>query len=241
MLLLSNSHRESKYWLLETALRSCHSETLPREWSVAGKKMKTIVFAALGLAIGGSAGRAGEVAALPRSEGARFAAMSLAKDQGMRAIVSNVLAPAIGTHLAPCQVQIRFFGADGSLIGEATTVQLKAGESTSVSASNPSTLVRANVSIGNVVDAAKLCLLKTSVEVFDVQTGVTFVSIPGESIDGNSERDVSVSSVFPTERKNGSDRKNPTPVPTSSMRSGGAVSSRISPAVLATTPPAVPR
>ena len=30
--------------------------------------MKTIVFAALGLAIGGSAGRAGEVAALPRSE-----------------------------------------------------------------------------------------------------------------------------------------------------------------------------
>ena len=76
--------------------------------------------------------------AQPRTEGAGFAAMSLTKDQGMRAIVSNVLAPANGTHLAPCQVQVRFFGADGSLIGDATTVQLKAGESTSVSASNPS-------------------------------------------------------------------------------------------------------
>src|ERR1700722_623279 len=103
MLLLSDCHRKSEYWLLETALRSCHSETLPREWAVGRRKMKRIVCAVLGLAIGGSAGRAGEVAALPRTEGARFAAMSLAKDQGMRAIVSNVLAPAIGTHLAPCQ------------------------------------------------------------------------------------------------------------------------------------------
>ena len=203
--------------------------------------MKVIVFAALGLAIGGSAGQAGELQALPRAEGARFAAMSLAKDQGMRVIVSNVLAPANGTHLAPCQVQFHFFGADGSLIGEATSVQLKAGESTSVSASNPSKLVRATVNIGGVIDNAKLCLLKTSVEVFDVQTGMTFVSIPGESIDGSSEREVSLSSVLPTERKNVSGRKNPVPVVTSSMRSGGAVSPRNPPAVLAATPPTAPR
>jgi hypothetical protein len=203
--------------------------------------MKLIVFAALGLTIGGSAGQAGEVAAFPRAQGARFAAMSLAKDQGMRAIVSNVLAPANGTHPAPCQVQVRFFGADGSLIGEATTVQLKAGESTSVSVSNPSKLVRAAVNIGDVVDTAKPCLLKTNVEVFDVQTGVTFVSIPGESIDGNAERDVSVSSVLRTERKYVSGQKNPTPVATSSMRSGGTVSPRSSPAVLAATPPTAPR
>ena len=203
--------------------------------------MKVIVFAALGLAIGGSACQAGELAALPRAESARFAAMSLAKDQGMRAVVSNVLAPANGTHPAPCQVQVRFFGADGSLIGEATTVQLKAGESTSVSASNPTKLVRATVNIGDVVDGAKPCLLKTSVEVFDVQTGVTFVSIPGESIDGNAERDVSVSLVPRTERKYVSGQKNATPVATSSMRSGGMVSPRSSPAVLAGTPPTVPR
>jgi hypothetical protein len=203
--------------------------------------MKRIVCAVLGLAIGGSPGRAGEVAALPRTEGARFAAMSLAKDQGMRAIVSNVLAPAIGTHLAPCQVQIRFFGADGSLIGETTTVQLKAGESTSVSASNPSTLVRATVNIGDVVDPAKLCLLKTSVEVFDVQTGMTFVSLPGESMDGDRERDISVSSALPAERKNLSGRKNRTPVATSSMRSGGKGSPRNQPAVLAATPSTAPK
>jgi hypothetical protein len=203
--------------------------------------MKIVVFAALGLAIGGSAGQAGELTALPRAEGARFAAMSLAKDQGMRAIVSNVLVPANGSHPAPCQVQVRFFGADGSLIGEATTVQLKAGESTSVSASNPSKLVRATVNIGDVVDSAKPCLLKTSVEVFDVQTGVTFVSIPGESIDGNAERDVSVSSVLRAERKYVSGQKNPTPVATSSIRSGGTVSPRSSPAVLAATPPTAPR
>jgi hypothetical protein len=206
--------------------------------------MKTIIFAifaALGLAIGGSAGQAGELAALPRIEGARFAAMSLTKDQGMRAVVSNVVAPANGTHLAPCQVQVRFFGADGSLIGDATTVQLKAGESTSVSASNPSKLLRARVNIGDVGDTAKLCLLKTSVEIFDVQTGMTFVSIPGESMDGSSERDLSASSVLRTDRKYVSERKNPAPVAASSMPSRGTVSPRISPAVLAATPPTAPK
>jgi hypothetical protein len=81
--------------------------------------------------------------------------MSLVEGQGVRAIVSNVLALANGTHLAPCQVQVSFFGADGSLIGKATTVLLKAGESTSVPASNPSKLVRSIVSIGDVVDPAK--------------------------------------------------------------------------------------
>jgi hypothetical protein len=203
--------------------------------------MKTVIFAALGLAISGSAGQAGELAALPRAEGARFAAMSLAKDQGMRVVVSNVLVPANGTHLAPCQVQVRFFSADGSLIGGATTVQLKAGESTSVSASNPSKLVRATVNIGDVVDSAKLCSLKTSVEVFDVQTGVTFVSIPGESVDGNAERDETVSSMLRTERKSLSGRKNPTPVANSSMRSGGTVSPRSASPVLAATPPTAAR
>ena len=49
-----------------------------------------------------------------------FAALSITKDQGVRAIVSNVGA-------APCPVQVSFFGTDGSLIGNATTVQLKAG------------------------------------------------------------------------------------------------------------------
>lgn len=144
-----------------------------------GAKMKIIPFAALAFAIGSSASQADELSA---SQGARYAAMSLVDGQGARAIVSNVLVPANGAHLAPCQVQVSFVGADGSMIGKATMVQLKAGESTSVSASNPSKLVRAIVSIGDVVDPAKICALRTSVEIFDVQTGTTLVSVPGESI-----------------------------------------------------------
>jgi hypothetical protein len=65
-------------------------------------------------------------------------------------------------------------------------VQLKAGESTSVPASHPSKLVRAIVSIGDVVDPPKVCALRTSVETFDVQTGLTFVSVPGESTIANA-------------------------------------------------------
>jgi hypothetical protein len=143
---------------------------------------------ALAFAIGSSASQADELSASQ----ARYAAMSLVDGQGARAIVSNVLAPANGAHFAPCQVQVSFVGADGSMIGKATMVQLKAGESTSVSASNPSKLVRAIVSIGDVVDPAKICALRTSVEIFDVQTGTTLVSVPGESI--GSENSVATTS-----------------------------------------------
>jgi hypothetical protein len=179
-------------------------------------KMKIILFAALALAIGSSAA----IAASPRAEGARFAAMSLTKDQGARATISNVLAPANGAHLAPCQVRVSFFGADGSLIGNATTVQLKAGESTSVQASQPSKLVRATVSIGDVSDPAEVCALRTSVEIFDVQTGVTFVSVPGESIGSNSECSVSGPPALRATRKKVSGRKNSAPVETSPSLSG---------------------
>jgi hypothetical protein len=55
-----------------------------------GTKMKIILFAALALAIGSSAGQADELAASPRAEGARFAAMSLSDGQGLRATISNV-------------------------------------------------------------------------------------------------------------------------------------------------------
>jgi hypothetical protein len=153
-----------------------------------GAKMKITLFAALALAIGSAAGQADELAA-------RFAAMSLIDGQGVRAIVSNVLAPANGTHLAPCQVQVSFLGADGSPIGKATTVQLKAGESTSVPASNPSKLVRAIVSIGDVVDPAKGCALRTSVEIFDVQTGTTLASVLGESIGRENSGPATTSSL----------------------------------------------
>src|ERR1700676_64767 len=177
---------------------------------MGGLKMKVVLFATLALAIG-SLGQSGALAASTRGEGARFAAMSLTSGQGARAIVSNVLAPANGTQLAPCQVQVSFFGADGSLIGKATTVQLKAGESISVPTSNPSNLVRAVVSIGDVVDPAKVCALRTSVEIFDVQTGTTFATVSGESISSNSECSVSVAPAFGTARKPLSGPRNSAP------------------------------
>ena len=203
--------------------------------------MKIILFAAVAFAIGSTAVQAEELAASPRAEGARFAAMSLTDAQGARAIISNVLATANGTHLAPCQVQVSFFGADGSLIGNATTVQLKAGESTSVPASHPSKLVRAVVSIGDVVDPAKVCALRTSVEIFDVQTDTTFVSVPGELIGSNSEGSVSVAPALVAARKNISGRKNSAPVAITSSISGGTVSPRTRSPVLAATPPTASR
>ena len=202
--------------------------------------MRIILFAAVGLAIGSAAAQAEELAASPRAEG-RFAAMSLTDAQGARAIISNVLATANGTHLAPCQVQVSFFGADGSLIGNATTVQLKAGESTSVPASHPSKLVRAVVSIGDVVDPAKVCALRTSVEIFDVQTDTTFVSVPGEFIGSNSECSVSMAPALVAARKNISGRKNSGPVAITSSISGGTVSPRTRSPVLAATPPTASR
>jgi len=122
-----------------------------------------------------------EQAPPPAECAARFAAVSLTNDQGVRAVISNVKEP-YGGRVTPCQVQVSFFGADGSLIGNATTEQLKAGESISIPASQPSKLVRAVVSIGGGVDPAKSCLLRTRIEIFDVQTGTTFVSVSGDSV-----------------------------------------------------------
>src|SRR5471030_3144248 len=82
---------------------------------------------------------------------------------------------------------VNFFRGDGSLIGKTTMVQLKAGESISVAASEPSQLMRTAVSIDDVMNPAKVCELRTRVEIFDVQTDTTFVSVPGESIGRNSQ------------------------------------------------------
>jgi hypothetical protein len=181
--------------------------------------MKIVVFAALVLAIGSSTGQADQLAASARAEGACFAAMSLTNGQGARAIISNVLAPANGADLAPCQVQVSFF-----LIGNVTTVPLKAGESTSVLASQPSQLVRATVSIGDVVDPSKACELRTRVEIFDVQTDTTFVSVPGESIGSNGECSLSVAPALGAARENVSGRENSEPIAITSSLSGDRVS-----------------
>lgn len=159
--------------------------------------MKVILFAALTLA-----GTASQAVAGSSPAEVSFAALSITKDQGLRAIVSNVGA-------APCPVQVSFFGADGSLIGNATTVQLKAGESTSVSASQSVKLVRATVSVIDVDDPANTCALKASIETFDLQTDVTFVSIPGEPIGSNRECTGSIVPPRRATRKNNGQRLAP--------------------------------
>jgi len=203
-----------------------------------GAEMRIIAFAALALAVGCSTGLADQLVTSRWVEGIRFAAVSLTKDQSARAIISNVLAPADGADLTPCQVRVSFFGADGSPIGDPTTVQLKAGESISVPAAQPSKLVRATVSIGDVVYPGKVCALRTSFEIFDVQTGTTFVSVPGESIGSNSECSTSVAPLHSAARKNVS---GPAPVAISSSPTGRTVSPKTRSPVLAAAPPTAPR
>ena len=177
--------------------------------------MKVVLFATLTLAIG-NLGQPGALASSTRGDAARFAAMSLNNGQGARAIVSNVLAPANGTQLAPCQIQVSFFGADGSQIGNVTTAQLRAGESISVPAQNPSKLVRAVVSLGDIVDPAKVCALRTSVEIFDLETGTTFVSVSGEPLGSNGECTASRSLAIGSAHNPLSGARNPAPVTHSS-------------------------
>jgi hypothetical protein len=206
-----------------------------------GTKMRVILLAAWTVAIGISATRANEQATSPRTQGTRFAAMSLTKDQGVRAIISNVFQPEDSAYRTPCPVQVSFFGADGSMIGKATVVQLKAGESSSVLASRPPKLVRAVVSIGDVVDPAKACLLRTSIEIFDVQTDTTFVSVPGESIGGDGGCGAVATQALVAARNNVSGRKSSTPAATTPSVSGGTVSPSPRSAVLAATPANAPR
>src|SRR6266481_2627941 len=84
---------------------------------------------------------------IPLGGGERFPAVSLIDGQGVRVVLSNVLVPAAGTTPSECPVLVRFFGADGTLIGDARTVRLKPGASVSVPAAPSSGLVRAIVSV----------------------------------------------------------------------------------------------
>ena len=143
--------------------------------------MKPILIAALTFGVVNSAAKATDLSSTQGAGSACFAAVTVTGSEGVRAIVSNVLAPANGANPSPCPVQVSFLDADGALIGEATTVQLRPAESTSVQASQPSKLVRAVVSVGDAANFASVCAIKTNLEVFDAQTGTTFVSVPGGS------------------------------------------------------------
>ena len=169
--------------------------------------MKTILFTSLALTIGGSGvAQAIDLASSLRLEAIRFAAVSLTNSQGARAIVSNVIVRDNVSDL--CPVEVSFFDADGAGIGEVINVQLKSGQSASVSASHPVGLVRAIVSVDEGPDTATVCALRASLEVFDTQTGTTFVSISGESPGGNGECGASTVPTLATAPKNNRSREN---------------------------------
>jgi hypothetical protein len=148
----------------------------------SGGGMTKIFAVALSLAVGSSAAQAIDLSvAAPTQAAARFAAVSVTESQGVRVIVSNVLEPSNAPSSDPCPVEVRFVGADGALLGETRILQLDAGVSSSVSAVHPSSLVRAIVNVGEAGPATKTCAIRTSLEVFDAQTGTTFLSVPGES------------------------------------------------------------
>jgi hypothetical protein len=118
--------------------------------------------------------------------GERFAAVTLQVGQNARVTVSNVLVPPQGAPHADCPVIVRFFAADGALLGSEKEVDLKAGASTSIVAEGASAgLVRAIVSLKG--DPQSVCAIKASVEVFDAKTGATQAALPGKECIGNGE------------------------------------------------------
>ena len=128
--------------------------------------------------------------------GERFAAVSVGAGQGLRAVVSNVVVPAAGAEIEACPVLVRFFGADGKLVGQAQTVQLMPGQSSSVSAPLVAALTRAVVSIVDFTDPHRMCAVRTSLELFDAHSGNAIAVITAGRCIGNGR--CSTSMVAPT-------------------------------------------
>jgi hypothetical protein len=153
--------------------------------------MKALGFAALALSISCSIGRASPLAASAQTEVVRFAAATVTDDQGARAVVSNVSASASDSNAA-CHVQVTFYGSDGSVINKEER-RLKAGASAAIVAKAARALLRATVSIEADGDAAKHCDLMARLEISDLHTGTTFISMAPNPITSPVELDVTSS------------------------------------------------
>jgi len=153
--------------------------------------MKALGFAALALSISCSIGRASPLAASAQTEVVRFAAATVTDDQGARAVVSNVSASASDSNAA-CHVQVTFYGSDGSVINKEER-RLKAGASAAIVAKAARALLRATVSIEADGDAAKHCDLMARLEIYDLHTGTTFISMAPNPIKSPVELDITSS------------------------------------------------
>jgi hypothetical protein len=128
----------------------------------------------------------------PVNGGERFPAVNLAEGQNVRAVVSNVLIPDAATTPAACPVVVQFFDSNGSLVGDAKTVDLNPGSSASVAAKSASGMVRAIVSVhadpsnpSDVADPNGICAVRTTEEVFHRGSGQTLHVIPSVECLGN--------------------------------------------------------
>jgi len=125
--------------------------------------------------------------------GETFAAANLSAGQSVRAVVSNVLAPAAGTTVTACPVVVQFFRGDGSLVGSPESLSLNPGVSASVpAASSKSAMVRADFAVlADPSDPTKpgdpngICAIRSAQEVFDVSTGKTISVNPSATCIGN--------------------------------------------------------
>jgi hypothetical protein len=153
--------------------------------------MKAKGLAALALLVSCSIGHAAPLAASAQTEVARFAATTVTADQGARAIISNLAASASDSNVA-CHTQVTFYGTDGAVINKEEQA-LKPGASTSIVAKAPRGLLRATISIETGVDASEPCDLIARLEIYDVHTGTTFISIAPDTVNSSVKPNVTSS------------------------------------------------
>ena len=142
--------------------------------------MKTIRLVVLALLVRCSIGHAAPLAASAQTDVARFTATTVTADQGARAVISNLAASASDSNTT-CHMQVTFYGSDGAIINKEEQA-LKPGASTSIVAKAPPGLLRATISIAAAVDASEPCDLIARLEIYDVHTGTTFISIAPDTV-----------------------------------------------------------
>ena len=142
--------------------------------------MKAKSLAALALLVSCSIGRAAPLPASAQTEVARFAATTVTADQGARALISNLAESASDLNVA-CHMQATFYGSDGAIINKEERA-LKPGASTTIVAKSARGLLRATISIELGVDASEPCDLIARLEIYDVHTGTTFISIAPDTV-----------------------------------------------------------
>jgi hypothetical protein len=142
--------------------------------------MKANGWRALMLLVSCSIGHAAPAARSAQTEVARFAATTVTADQGGRLVVSNV-SPSQSNSNVACHMQATFYGSEGAVINKEEQA-LKPGTSTSIVAKAPPGLLRAIISIQASVDPSEPCDLITRLEIYDLHTGTTFISIASDTI-----------------------------------------------------------